>query len=535
MTASSLLHCYRLTAGISPHLFALAIDAIARADARAARWLLSTAAPEACRLLRAAAASPAVPPWAAAPLLAALSVAEAAGARAVRAVRWLVDGPLTAALAPVRWAAAAADAAPRLPGRLVRLAWRCLLAAPSASYAALSLALSWTLELAIAAVALDVALWSLRSAAAWALPATLASGARTPRWARRRGAGLLLPSLLHWALGRAIPPLPPAEAARRRAAALDLVGRCVQLIQQQAEELLHPGHPLLPLFVGVVLSGGVAGFYARMAGLAEGLLEDEAEGRIWAQPWDPSERGRLLALLRAPPPRVAGAAALPAAGAAAPGGRGGAPQPSTTAARGGGSGDEGRVRAQQAPAQGSSVRPPAPAGGGGSGPQLPSATTPTNSGGDNQGPPTAGGGGECGGGHSDAAAEAAGGPTAAGQQQLGRPQGMFAFTFSAGTGDASKGSSRPPTRSAGGVPSRRGATRGGGLCCVCLDREWEILLAPCGHACLCEQCRDRLFPEDAAAQAGGRGAAGGRRRLAKGRTCPLCREPVTQTVKVRGV
>ena len=46
------------------------------------------------------------------------------------------------------------------------------------------------------------------------------------------------------------------------------------------------------------------------------------------------------------------------------------------------------------------------------------------------------------------------------------------------------------------------------LCKVCVTNEINIVLLPCNHACICQQCYDRLSAP---------------------RKCPLCRKPVAQT------
>jgi hypothetical protein len=48
------------------------------------------------------------------------------------------------------------------------------------------------------------------------------------------------------------------------------------------------------------------------------------------------------------------------------------------------------------------------------------------------------------------------------------------------------------------------------LCVICLDNEKSVLLMPCRHLCVCEECANRA-------------------NLAR---CPVCRDRIEQTIKV---
>jgi hypothetical protein len=51
------------------------------------------------------------------------------------------------------------------------------------------------------------------------------------------------------------------------------------------------------------------------------------------------------------------------------------------------------------------------------------------------------------------------------------------------------------------------------MCVVCFDAPKDHLIVPCGHQCVCARCAEQLTKT-------------------RTPTCPVCREPIQQTVKV---
>jgi hypothetical protein len=51
------------------------------------------------------------------------------------------------------------------------------------------------------------------------------------------------------------------------------------------------------------------------------------------------------------------------------------------------------------------------------------------------------------------------------------------------------------------------------MCVVCFDAPKDHLIVPCGHQCVCARCAEQLTNT-------------------RTPTCPVCREPIQQTVKV---
>ena len=51
------------------------------------------------------------------------------------------------------------------------------------------------------------------------------------------------------------------------------------------------------------------------------------------------------------------------------------------------------------------------------------------------------------------------------------------------------------------------------MCVLCLDAPKDHIIVPCGHQCVCEACADQLTKT-------------------RTPTCPVCREPIRETMKV---
>jgi hypothetical protein len=75
-------------------------------------------------------------------------------------------------------------------------------------------------------------------------------------------------------------------------------------------------------------------------------------------------------------------------------------------------------------------------------------------------------------------------------------------------------SATPPPAAGGG--DEEAETAGGRDCLACMDRPVATALMPCGHACLCRPCAARVSSS----------------RLSSERRCPLCRSPITRTVRI---
>jgi hypothetical protein len=51
------------------------------------------------------------------------------------------------------------------------------------------------------------------------------------------------------------------------------------------------------------------------------------------------------------------------------------------------------------------------------------------------------------------------------------------------------------------------------MCVVCFDAPKDHIIVPCGHQCVCARCAEQLTKT-------------------RTPTCPVCREPIIQTMKV---
>ena len=51
------------------------------------------------------------------------------------------------------------------------------------------------------------------------------------------------------------------------------------------------------------------------------------------------------------------------------------------------------------------------------------------------------------------------------------------------------------------------------MCVVCFDAPKDHIIVPCGHMCVCASCAEQLTKT-------------------RTPTCPVCREPIRETVKV---
>ncbi len=50
------------------------------------------------------------------------------------------------------------------------------------------------------------------------------------------------------------------------------------------------------------------------------------------------------------------------------------------------------------------------------------------------------------------------------------------------------------------------------LCVICQDKEKCIMILPCRHLCICQDCQGPLLAQDSV-------------------SCPICRKPLRQTIK----
>jgi hypothetical protein len=62
-------------------------------------------------------------------------------------------------------------------------------------------------------------------------------------------------------------------------------------------------------------------------------------------------------------------------------------------------------------------------------------------------------------------------------------------------------------------PALQAAADEENMCVVCMDAPKDYLIVPCGHQCVCASCAEQLTKT-------------------RTPTCPVCREPIQQTVKV---
>ena len=82
-----------------------------------------------------------------------------------------------------------------------------------------------------------------------------------------------------------------------------------------------------------------------------------------------------------------------------------------------------------------------------------------------------------------------------------------------------------PTGVGSAGPSGASPSAPGKFCAICMDAPCTMLIAPCGHKCLCVGCKEQL-------QAQGRSSRSSKHHEAVSPPCPICRGPIQQIIKV---